>query len=129
MLHFVQTSDGTSRAKNSRNNCNTESSKTICELHTDDNKIKIFQKSKGNSQICKKTSVKNFTPRRQLSKLILVNFFAKVLTEIKNLTNNFIVMREKISSDEITKSINCQTNIKFSENNALKAEFYLQFCN
>ena len=38
---------------------------------------------------------KNFKRRRQLSKLLLLNFFTKFLTERKYLTNNLTFVRQK----------------------------------
>ena len=72
---------------------------------------------------------KSFTPRRQLPKLLLLNFFAKFLTETKYLMKNLTFVRQKISVDEVIKPINSQTNNKHSGNDALTAEFYKHISN
>ena len=41
----------------------------------------------------KKKIMKYFTPRRQLPKLLLLNFLPKVLTERKHLMNNLTIVR------------------------------------
>ena len=42
-----------------------------------------------------KVFMENFTPGRQLLKLLLLNFLAKFLTESKYLMNNLIFVRRK----------------------------------
>ena len=68
------------------------------------------------------TFTKNFTPRRQLQKLLLLNFLEKFLTEK-------IYNERKISLDDIIKSLNSHTNDKFQCNDGLAAEFYIHFLN
>ena len=66
--------------------------------------------------------MKKFTPRRQLPKLLLLNFTAKFLTEQKYIMNN-------LTSIKIIKSINSQTNNKYSGNDCLTTVFYKHFSN
>ena len=42
-----------------------------------------------------KNFMKNFTPRRQLRKLVLLNFLTKFITERKYLINNLAFVRQK----------------------------------
>ena len=65
---------------------------TISELHTDDNKSKYSGNSK---DIFKSTKffLKTFTARRQLPKLLLLTFLAKLLAESKNLMNTLTFVR------------------------------------
>ena len=70
--------------------------------------------------------MKNFKPWRQLTKLLLLNFLAKLLTK-KEISNEECNLCEaKISLDEI---INSQTNNKFPGNYDLIVEFYKYFSN
>ena len=62
-------------------------SRTISELYADDNESTYSSNLIDAPKSAKKT-MKNFTPRRQLSKLILLNFLAKFLTNRKFLMNN-----------------------------------------
>ena len=49
--------------------------------------------------------VKNFALRRQLPKLLLVNFLEKFITKKKYLIKKFNLCAEKMSLDEIEKSL------------------------
>ena len=77
---------------------------TISELYTDDNKLKYSSNPKGIIKSAK-TFMKNFTPRIQLPKLLLLNFSAKFPTERKYIINDLSFVGQK-SLDEIIKSIN-----------------------
>ena len=63
-------------------------------VFTDDNKSKYSSNLKDISKSAKKI-MKNFTPRRQLAKLLLLNFLAKFLTERKYLINSLTSVRRK----------------------------------
>ena len=63
-------------------------------VFTDDNKSKYSSNLKDISKSAKKF-MKNFTPRRQLAKLVLLNFLAKFLTERKYLINSLTAVRRK----------------------------------
>ena len=76
----------------------------------------------------KKKFRKNFTPRRQLPKLLLLKFLAKFLTE-KIYNEWFKLCEAKISLDGAIKSMNSHTNNKFRGNGGLTAEFYMHFSN
>ena len=67
---------------------------TISELYTDDNKSKFCSNLKDFSNLQKKI-VRHFTPRRQLPKLLLLNFLPKSLTERKYLMNKLTFVRRK----------------------------------
>ena len=69
----------------------------------------------------------NSTPS-ELPQLLLLNLFAKFLTERKHLINTLIYEAE-ISLDEIIKFINSETNNKPPGNDGLTAEFYRHFSN
>ena len=74
-----------------------------------------------------KNSMKNFTPMKQLQKLLILNFLAKFLTERNN--ERFKLCEAKIYLDDIIKSINSYTNSKFPGNGSLTAELYIHFSN
>ena len=74
-----------------------------------------------------KVFMKQFAPRRQLPKLLLLNFLAKFLTERKYLMKNLTFVRRKYLY-KITTSINSQTN-ESASNDGLTAEFYKHFSN
>ena len=76
-----------------------------------------------------KNFLKNFTPRRKVPKLLLLNFLAKFLKERKHLMNNLTLVRQKISLDEIIKFINSQTNNISTGKAGRTAEFYKHFSN
>ena len=59
----------------------------------------------------------------ELPQLLLLNLFGKFLTERRHLMKTNFCWAE-ISLDEITKSINPETNNKPPGNDDLKAEFY-----
>ena len=69
----------------------------------------------------------NSTPS-ELPQLLLLNLFAKFLTERKHLINTLIYEAE-ISLDEIIKFINSETNNKPPGNDGLTTEFYSHFWN
>ena len=70
--------------------------------------------------------MKNFTPRRQLPKLQLLNLLENLLQ--KKISNEDLNLCEaQTSLDEIMKSINSQTNNEFPINDGLKAVFYKHF--
>ena len=73
--------------------------------------------------------MKNFTPRRQLPKLVLLNFLAKFLTKRKYIRIDLSFFEAKISLDDIIKSINSHANNKVPGNDSLTAEFYILFSN
>ena len=95
---------------------------TIFELHTDDNKSKYFSNSKGilksEKKIMKWTST------------AATNEFVFKIPNRKETSNElFNLCEAEISLDEITKSINSETNIKPPGNDGLTAEFYRHFLN
>ena len=67
---------------------------TISELYSDNNKSKHSSNLKGIFKSAKKNYEK-FSPRRQLPKLLLLNFLAKLSTERKYLMNNLTLLRQK----------------------------------
>ena len=73
--------------------------------------------------------MKNSTPRKQLPKLQLLNFLAKVLTEKKISNEDFNLCEAETSLDEIIIFINSQTNNESPGNEALKEVFYKHFSN
>ena len=73
---------------------------------------------------------KNFTPSRQLPKLLLLTkFFSKIPNRNKISNEQFNLCEAKIYLDEIIKSINSQTNNKSSGSDVLTTEFYKHFFN
>ena len=81
------------------------------KLSTDDSKSKYSTNSK-------KKEKKNFTPRRQIPKLLLLNFLAKFLT--KKISNKqFNLCQSNVSLHGIKKSVNSQTNNKSPSNDGL----------
>ena len=73
--------------------------------------------------------MKNFTPRRQLLKLLLLNFLAKFPPKRKRFNEQFNLCEAKISLDDIIKPINSRTNNKSPGYVGLTAEFYKHFLN
>ena len=71
-----------------------------------------------------KNVMKIFTPRRQLPKLLLLNFLINFLTE--RTSPNEQLNEAKISLDEIIKSINFKTN-KSPSRDGLTAQLYKHF--
>ena len=67
---------------------------TIFQLYTDNNKLKYSSNPKDILKSEKKKNMKNSTPS-ELSKLLLLKFFGKFLTERKNLMNILIFVRLK----------------------------------
>ena len=72
--------------------------------------------------------MKHFPPKRQFSKLLLMNFLPEFLTEKKTSNEQFNLCEAKIFLDEIMKSINSQTN-GYPANDGLTAEFDKLFAN
>ena len=68
--------------------------------------------------------MKNFIRWRQFPKLLLLNFLAKFVPEIKYLMNNVTLY---VNVNEIIKSINSQTNNESPGNYGLTAGFYIHF--
>ena len=66
---------------------------TISELYTDDNKSKYSSNFKDIFKSVKKKIMKHFTLRRQLPKLLLLNFLAKFITERKYLMNSLTFVK------------------------------------
>ena len=56
-------------------------------------------------------------------------FLSKILNRKKISNEHFNLCEAEISLDEITKSINCETNNKSPGNDSLTAEFYKHFSN
>ena len=83
MINFVLTADESWRAKNAQ--------KLFAVLRKFLNLQENF--------------VKNFALRRQLPKLLLVNFLEKFITKKKYLIEKFNLRAEKMSLDEIEKSL------------------------
>ena len=73
--------------------------------------------------------MKKFTPRRQLSELLLLRFFSKVPNRKKTSNLRFNLCEVKIPLDDITKSLIPKSNNKFPCNDSLRAEFYKHFSN
>ena len=71
-----------------------ESTKSISELYTDDNKSKYSSNPKYIFNLQKK-SMRDVTPRWQLPKLLLLIFSAKFLKERKYLMTNLTFIRRK----------------------------------
>ena len=99
MINFALTADESWRAKNVQ--------KLFAALRTFLNLQEHF--------------VKNFALRRQLPKLLLVNFLEKFITKKKYLIKKFNLCAEKMSLDEISN--------RSSGNDALTAEFCKNFSN
>ena len=72
----------------------TEFTKSMPELYTDDNKSKYSSSPEDIFKSSKKI-MKNFTPRTQLKKLLLLNLSAKLLTERKYLIKTLTFVRQK----------------------------------
>ena len=69
---------------------------TTFKLYTDDNKSKYSSNAKETLKSVKKCyEALHFTPRRQLPKLLILNFLAKFLTEWKYIMNNLTFVRQK----------------------------------
>ena len=100
VLNFVLTFDGNWRSKNAQKSFSKVperqilQNQTISELYTDDNKSKYYSHHKNILKSVKKF-MKNFAPRRQLRKLLLLNFSANFLTDRKYLLNNITFVRRK----------------------------------
>ena len=69
-----------------------------------------------------KKFLKKFTPRGQLPNLLRLNFWAKFLTERIYIMHDLSSVRQKMSSDDIKKSINSHRNNKFPGNDGLTTE-------
>ena len=74
------------------------------------------------------THDENFTPRRQLSKLLFTSeILAKNSNRNKIFNEQFNLREAKISSDENIKFISSQTNNESPGNYGFTAEFYKLF--
>ena len=94
------TSDGNWSAKKAPNLFSKHLKDRICKIkqYLNDTLMIINQNTLSNPKdIIKSTKnfMKNFTPRRQLQKLLLLNFLAKFLTERKCIMNDLSFVSQK----------------------------------
>ena len=66
---------------------------------------------------------------KQTSTAATIEFLSKIRNRNEIFKRHFNQCEVKISLDEIIKSINFETNIKFPSNDGLRAEFYEHFSN
>ena len=66
---------------------------------------------------------------KQTSTAATIEFLSKIRNRNEIFKRHFNQCEAKISLDEIIKSINFETNIKFPSNDGLRAEFYEHFSN
>ena len=71
--------------------------------------------------------MKNSTPRRQLKKMQLLNFYSKIPNSKKISNEDFSLCEAETSLDEMIKSINSQTIYESPGNDGLKAVFRKYF--
>ena len=121
-VNFVPTSHEKWSAKNAQipfsNIWKRESTKSISELHTDDNKSKYSSNPKYIFNLQKKVYERLYT-KETTSKAATTNFFSKVPKRKKISNDRFNLYKAKISLNEIIKSIKSQTNSKSSGNDPL----------
>ena len=93
---------------------------TIFELYTDDDKSKYSSSPKD----ILKSEKKNMENPKQTSTGGTTKVLSKIHNRRKDSIEHFNLCEEKISLDEIIKSINSKANDKFPGKNGLTAEFY-----
>ena len=131
---LILISDGNWRAKNAPKLFPKQLNDRICKIKQYLNYILmiIHKNTLSNSKDIIKSAknfMKNFTPRRQLPKLLLSSFLSKIPNRKKRRNERFKLSKAKISLNDVIKSINSHTNNKFPGNNDLTAEFYIYFLN
>ena len=76
-----------------------------------------------------KTFMKSFKQKRRTSRTAIGEFFSKISNKRKISNKQFHHCEANIFLKKVTKSINSQTNIKFSGNDSLTAKFYKHLSN
>ena len=76
-----------------------------------------------------KTLMKRFIKKRQTSETAIAELFSKISIKKKTSNKQIHYGEANIFLEEVTKSINFQTNIKSSGNDSLTAKFYKHLSN